>query len=1502
MAPMKPTSENGLAPTRPRLQAVNQNFSDLNEQIRQVAHIIGLPDSWATVEDEGARSDMVRQLVRARAEWVLRWVLDKLKDEAEAGHTARANTTAWKLLDWMIHVLPVSRSAPHLRDAAFTTILERTLVEMVDKDAAVHSVPISDDVHMADMSESSETVGDDSQPSRKRKRGAADSTSPSKRAAVASIDLEQLFSVIATAVRSITGLAATHNKTDDSSQRELMKMVLRTESAQASRILKFWLTCVQKLAGVALSSGLHAPNLDRYLDLSLALEVWELRTVDSGDEMGSSADEFTTECLVPALTLLDALKSTHNLEFIPSSTRSINRTTQAIEKLLARHLLAPSRAAFFAETLAESANPEPSPLEAKQLADSLQPLRAKLLQAAQIEDAGEAVPADVACLSNAVSHLLDLAIRASPSKTPRSRIAEKPWIQAVFVTLVECAGCSLKEPPEFVTSNTAVTALGSAVRVLQIHNISIKSDVLKNIFWYHSGVKYPKNQEKEVHWSLIAALIELDPTVFVAEPKSISGATREQHTGLAQFIFEQISNTEFKSPGFANDDRDADGLDNSHTGHRAQTAPRVQRTLILKRIVVPIMSAFARNRNLLGFLGRWDNQLVKSYRFENRQNLKERKDLIWEDRTLNKALVELFEQSLTQGQIAKLLQDHAKRMDDLGDAIASASKDGVKVQKLAAYKNALSSAIIIPAILQSIGSDEIIGALKPQLRSLLRSYTAWVQDDQYSVYSKLALSWFTLCQLLTKLWPIELHASAQIQEELLHPLVKQATVDMSSTRKDQNGRRVDSFTRAAAMLFLLDACDYLQTVPGSTDLIQTSLQKTMESLSASRIDLSDFTKLVEYFCADFVQLFGHLEAEACQKLLLTLLSKLSNFDSEVGEHISHSLSQTIFQQGSSSLQDTYSSALLQTLEKNEDNRAHAIAVKSFLHMSPLALSRERREAILDRITELLASGSKDSAALLSIVAHLMEVSNATAKISTEGGLAFKIAETLHKQGLESPASLQSLQHLVQLTLGHIFPNQGQPQNQVFLGEFRIQVGSVTKKKAQCSAAQLVILRAAVSVQKQNALIDLERYVAVLKQCLADDSGSSASLQDVLDALNELSPLALQEAKLFDTTQAWLRTWINDNADLESYITSEGESPAELAEYVARLQTAMARYSLHPNATWLVKLTFKLVREPIADEMKETAFETVKHALAPLPIPEKLDLIPVLADVQDPLNHAASYRLLNILISTLDDKLEMDPQLRHKQLALLPKICVLLASCADHPSSNALLTSINTILDSKPSLASQHSIETVLSVLVKLSSRSSPALPATHAPLIYSRLCETSRLILLLHRGRLGGRFHLVLPLLQSLLFCLFTPNHGRTGALPPWLRSASLPPTSATQYSRILLTLCNPPQSSVKAAHHPKKSKDLNDPVKAAREYTSHFLYPLLAAFCKFQLGGRLEAGVREKLMPGVWEAVGTAGVHREGLDAMFAGMGRSEKDVWRGVWSEWEGVHGRKRVVGEEA
>lgn len=1420
----------------------------------------------------------------------MRWTLDKLKDETAAGRTARGTVALWTLLDWMLYVLPVSRSAPHLRDAAFPAILDRTLAEHFDQPLPIAP---SEDVHMSDVSGSSDSIGEAAKPSKKRKRGSVGANGAAAHAVLSASELQTLFLAVRTVLKSITSLSNAQNHAEDTVQSELVKVALRSESTQAASIVKNWFVAVDKLLALAPSTTANQ-TLPEIIDLSLAVELWELRTFSSKDESSSSADEFSAECLVPALTLLNTLKALRSVHPDPLVAASTERATQAVEKLLARHLFAPARAAFLAD--ADKAAEIPSKYrQATLLASNLGPLRAKLLQAAQIEDDGEAVPSDLAALSGASSQLLSLAIRISPSKTPRSKMAEKPWIEAVFIALVECAGCSLSVPPELVTPRTALDLLVHAVGILREFNVSIKADILKDLFWYHSGIKHPIGKDKQVQWSLIAALIKLDPTVFVSEPKSLTGPSKAQQVDLAQTVFEEISRAQFERQGFVDVSEEVSTL---KSGSKTEGQPRISKATVVDQIIIPLMSGFATNRNLLGFIQRWDDQLVKAYRHENRKALKECENMIWEDRAINQGLTQRLEKTLTQGQVAGLLQKHVQRVDDLSSALTAEAKQDVNLRKLAAYKKAASTAIIVPAVLQSLHSDETIGAVKPQLHSLLQSFTKWVVDDRYSSHTRLSVSWLTLCQLVSKLWPFDMHGSVEQQEELLSPLIEQSLNDVSAAPS----KRIDSPARAAAMLFLLDACDHLQTLPGSEDLIRPSLDKILQILSNGGLSSKEHVKMVDFFCADFIQLFGHLNTEQCQHSLEQLLAIVAGLNEDAGTAAVQSLSQAIFEQGTSALQDAYIAALLKLVESG-NNQAQHLAITSFYFVRSSAISREKREAVLDSLTNMILAGAQNPSSLLSIMVQLMGASNSTAKVSSEGAVLFDMAAQL--QGSDA-ATLHLLQQLARSTLSQIVSNQSQSQNMIYLGTFKGKLDSVTGKGKQCSAAILAIMRAVLAVQKQNTLLQPKQFVSVLKTTLTGESSAlgSASLHDALDAFNELSTTALAEAKLLDSTQAWLRVWINDNADLESYMVTGSQGSLEVAEYVACLQTTVAKYKLYPDINWLVNFTLKCLHESVSEQRKIATTNAMKDVFARLSVFEKLDLVHTLTHPAESADVAPSYRLLTTLISTFEDRHESNVELKNNQLALLSKLCDLLTRSPDHASFNALLSSINTILSKTPSLATQNSIETTLLALTALSSRSSPHLPSVHAPAIFARLCETTRLILLIHRGRLGGRFHILLPLLQNLLFLLFTPHSGR-GAFPAWLRGDTATPltdTNGAQFARVLATLCNPPQSSIQKTHTGgKTSKTLNDPVKAAREKTSAFLYPLLASFARYQLNGRLEPKVREKVMSGIWEVVGTASLSRDGLDAMFAGLGRSERDVWRGVWSEWEAVYGRKDLLSGE-
>jgi len=219
-----------------------------------------------------------------------------------------------------------------------------------------------------------------------------------------------------------------------------------------------------------------------------------------------------------------------------------------------------------------------------------------------------------------------------------------------------------------------------------------------------------------------------------------------------------------------------------------------------------------------------------------------------------------------------------------------------------------------------------------------------------------------------------------------------------------------------------------------------------------------------------------------------------------------------------------------------------------------------------------------------------------------------------------------------------------------------------------------------------------------------------------------------------------------------------------------------------------------------------------------------------------------------------------------------------------------MSCLKAILLKKPFLVTQHGIDTLLGTLATLTSPQAPAYPSDHADFIYTSICQLTTSIVLLHRRRLGGRMHLVVALLQNLMTCLFTPHrYQTTSTRPAWLSNdATLGIDSATSYTRVITTLCEPTVSST-TRHH--SSGSLVDENKKAKEYAGQYVSYLLLHYCSLQLqfGGGLGQGVEDRLKLGLWAIMGV--VDLDAMRGMNAGMGRSERVVWGALWSEWQRV-----------
>ncbi|KAL8697816.1 MAG: hypothetical protein Q9201_006916 [Fulgogasparrea decipioides] len=198
----------------------------------------------------------------------------------------------------------------------------------------------------------------------------------------------------------------------------------------------------------------------------------------------------------------------------------------------------------------------------------------------------------------------------------------------------------------------------------------------------------------------------------------------------------------------------------------------------------------------------------------------------------------------------------------------------------------------------------------------------------------------------------------------------------------------------------------------------------------------------------------------------------------------------------------------------------------------------------------------------------------------------------------------------------------------------------------------------------------------------------------------------------------------------------------------------------------------------------------------------------------------------------------------------------------------------------------------MAVIATLASCSPPSITSTtrQKALRYLALCRVFNTMLVFHRKRLGGRYHLILPVLQSLLRPLFIPFATLQSNQPSFPAAESpFTATHASAYARILLQLADPTLSSLTSHSHLKQSRqtrNLNDPTKIAKSIAGQHLHYLIMTYCDCQLRGKLETEVRQKLKPGIWAVLDV--IPQETMRVMNAAMDKAGRAIWRALYGEW--------------
>lgn len=242
--------------------------------------------------------------------------------------------------------------------------------------------------------------------------------------------------------------------------------------------------------------------------------------------------------------------------------------------------------------------------------------------------------------------------------------------------------------------------------------------------------------------------------------------------------------------------------------------------------------------------------------------------------------------------------------------------------------------------------------------------------------------------------------------------------------------------------------------------------------------------------------------------------------------------------------------------------------------------------------------------------------------------------------------------------------------------------------------------------------------------------------------------------------------------------------------------------------------------------------------------------------------------------------------------------------------------------------SQWEIDMTLGCVVFMASSHSPELPTKHAGFIYSRLCGLMSDVLTVHRLKLRGRFHIIIPVLQSLLRCFFIARHpsskrptNRTtrgahpssssssspSSTPPWLPPDGLFAPQATAYARLLTSLCDPTVSSV-ATTNPRnrRTRNLNqqpqppaeDPLTPATDLArrmagQHLPYLLMDYLdCRLRYSTATSIAipsqaVKEALLPGIYAVLDVLTPDTRRM--LNAALDASARALFRVLWADYQ-------------
>ncbi|KAL1885470.1 hypothetical protein Plec18167_000964 [Paecilomyces lecythidis] len=1486
---MAPTAERSRSSQEALLQLEKGTGSPVT-QLEEAARIIGIDLSLCMSHPEVNREVSVQENAAPKEEWVLRWLLKKLK----AGKAYRVEPGSFLLFRQLIDRIPLKTLAAILSDYKFLPVLGDVFSDLENGILSTATGFAPDALHSG--SESSHTIsgspgkedGDKKGKKRKRASGYGDALDldepvPSHKSCLLAFvrTLDTLYCLVnlANKVQTADDIATAHLKHALREQPEAVAKIL-------GRSFKIGAVATEEYSRANLNTELR----HTFYVLPATLDLWDLRSsrLDDG-ESNSSNECFANHCFPQALRLQLAARSAS----VDCDERS--QMLHGIERLIALHVVLPARAAFFSEGGSgidyTSGDPDWSPVQP--VSNALRPyLREKGLQKGNsskgtverktIEES-EITKTSSWTTAELLPTFLDIAIRSVPRDTFRRQTHEVPWLETLFVAVAELTFSTVKEDNGPDVISAFVPILEQLFRVILDRKVKLS---LHTLLTHAAYTGLLKDDLKMVKWDLTALLMKLGVDIFLPN----SGL--DDSSRLLGALLEKV------------------------TSYWTRGVPLKEEAyeVIKTGVIIPLLRGFAAARALPTFVQLWHEQLVavesirsKSGGFTGIS--------VWEDDDVAGAYSDVLKISLTPAHVVSQVQTAVTEIK---------SENGKVADTPTSFARLVITEAGLKNILHSEDSPEKMDALRSLIETVIHTLSSkqdlhwrwrlWrfaanvfgdgsksadigVTDSENALVEgaakvilrlhKKSKKTITDYMEILETYRFSLAISEQDNESKYMRQLEEISENMSSFLNtistgphdalvggSWNGR-VETVNSPAAL-----ATGYLVTLLRAPEVwhklksdIRRSLFDEMFALAAAQWKMASETSLDSPSPETrFLQVWAGLASHAYLLSAPYLASDLV-------------------------------AVLVDRLKNDIPNRE--IVVHSLQRIPPLLISRHQRGVLLDLLQHIILQASSPleiCAEILSLMANLAELPKSPASLTSDWEVIWKIAKALSLQGTDTDLHvLRSFRSLHRAVVAKFLISSEEDRQKMFKKTYRKVSSAVSKLESiDYNSLSEFLVRISISKILENRervpdVVDEEELTTyrskLFKLVVSElssfkdrlrrgDAEDRISLMKVLDALEDYEDLARNSKKV------------------ERYLVSIEESVTENEDYTSlksliRRRILTSRDYERDVSPLVQSAPVFTIQQLYGEEQKLFVHEMVTRFRSM----STENLVAALQSIRAAgfMDGDAPYRLLlaAVAVSVFPPVEEKTSDPSQELSALCTAVTESLPESVSIEHFSLVCECLDVLLRTHPRSITQWNVDNILASISACASSSGPEISPEHAGTVYTRLCRLLGVLLGLYRQKLGGRFHLVVPVMQRLLNCLFPPNKRRMRSTrqkvmhshPPWL--APLDASHAVHYTRLLTSLCDPTVSAVsRPAQSGPGHEALTDQTKKAKRVAGQYLQYVIMEYAECSLRGALKPEVKAAVTPGLYTALDV--MSRDTMRALNAGLDVSGRAVFKSLYDDY--------------